>query len=324
MPSKKDPTQPVIDLAQQRIRHTAADWFAKFRNGYGNDEQYLAFQQWLSANPLHQRAYQDIEKLWHNPDFAAALTKIPLSRQANNPARSFKQFCYVVSAIAACLPIATLVWQPNVHCLTADYCTQTTETRTIQLADGSTIILNTQSAVKVNLGQDLRSVQLVKGEALFEVSRNPERPFVVNSQFGQTRVLGTQFTVREQNNRDTVSVIQGTVAVNLRQQAPVILKANDQVTLTAQQVSPVNKVASTSSSAWAKGYLVFENANLDSVMNEIGRYQKGAVIFKNKQAKKLKVNGRFDIKHSGKALEALEQTLPIKLYRLTPWLTVIA
>jgi transmembrane sensor len=322
MTFKSDQTGKDIDFATSRIQQNAADWFAKLRNSRATEEDRHQFEAWLAADPKHPKAYRDIETFWNTPQFVQTLAAIPLSSQQNKLTKH--SYRIALPSVAACFIIATFILRPNLDCLQADHCTQIGEIKNIQLSDGSNVILNSQSAINVNLSNNARHVELVQGEALFEVQRNPALPFVVTSHFGQTRVLGTQFVVREDKQSDTISVIQGIVAVSQGNLRPALLKVNDQITINADQASPVQRIAATSISAWTKGHLVVNSTNLETVIKEIGRYRKGTVFIKNKHLKALKVSGRFDINHPDKALEALEETLPITLYRLTPWLVVIA
>lgn len=213
--------------------------------------------------------------------------------------------------------------QSNLSCFNTDYCTSIGETRNIYLADGSHVTLSSNTAITVALSEQTRRIQLVQGEAFFDVRRNPEQPFVVDSHFSQTRVLGTKFIVREDQNADTVTVLNGVVSVSSPHGKPSILKVNDQITVDAEKANTITQVSSNNASAWTKGHLLFENTSLGKVVTELGRYRKGAIIIKNNRLKELKVSGRFSISDTNKALDALEQTLLIKIYRLTPWLTVI-
>jgi transmembrane sensor len=304
----------------------AIEWFAKQRNGQQSAEDHQQFGAWLNASPAHQQAYQEVAAFWQDPGFHKALSGMPLSAdkliQFPNCRRPYRK-PVTIAAMAACIALVAVISQANLSCLQADYCTATGEIRSIKLADDSTVTLNSQTAVNVNYKDNLRTILLVTGEAYFEVQHNPDKPFVVEGHYSQTRVLGTRFIVREDKLFDTVTVNQGVVEVSQNNQKPRVLHVNDQLIVGEVDASGIQKVSAISAGAWAKGHLVFDNTNLGSVVKEIERYRKGKVIIKNQRLQALKVSGRFDIRDTDKALEALEQTLPIKLYRLTPWLVVI-
>jgi transmembrane sensor len=305
----------------------AIEWFARQRNRQQSAEERQQFETWLNASPAHQKAYQEVAAFWQDRGFHQVLSGIPLSAdkliQFPNRRQPYRK-PVTIAAMAACMALVAVISQANLSCLQADYCTATGEIRSIKLADDSTVTLNSQTAVNVNYNDNLRTIQLVTGEAYFEVQHNPDKPFVVEAQYSQTRVLGTQFIVREDTLFDTVTVKQGVVEVSQDNQKPRVLHVNDQLIVGEADASGIQNVSAISAGAWAKGHLVFDNTNLGSVIKEIERYRKGKVIIKNKRLLALKVSGRFDIRDTDKALGALEQTLPIKLYQLTPWLVVIA
>lgn len=325
MTFQPDKTPDIADLGQRRISQQAADWFAKLRSGYATEEEQQHFRLWLAANPAHRKAFEETQAFWDDPKLSQGLKAFPLSSQVKGHSRfSSLRYRLAVPLMAASLVLAAIILQPYLNCLQADYCTSIGESRNIQLADGSTVTLNSQSAVKVKFEDNVRYTQLVQGEAFFDVKRNPAQPFLVDAQYSQTRVLGTRFIVRKDPQSDTITVINGVVAVSQNQRQPAILHVNDQITVGESNAGGIQQVSATKASAWTSGHLVFDSASLGAVIQEIGRYRKGTVIIKNSQLKALKVSGRFDIRNPDKALQALEQTLPIKLYRLTPWLVVVA
>jgi transmembrane sensor len=209
-------------------------------------------------------------------------------------------------------------------CLLADHCTGTGEIRAFTLADGSTATLNTDSAIEWSFEGGLRQVRLLSGEAFFDVRHDPQHPFVVDAPHSRTRVKGTRFIVREGGNHDTVTVLSGVVEVGRGERLTAVLKENDQVQMGQGANGEIGKVAAGVAAAWLRGGVLFDNVPLEQVVREIGRYRKGVLIVTDGRAKSLAVSGRFDITDTDRALESLEQTLPIKIKRITPWVVVIS
>jgi len=308
-----------------RAAHTApseqaAAWFARLHADDVTAEQQDQFDAWLKANPAHRRAYQQIEAFWRHPDFTGLLAETPLST-VKKPRR--RRQTAKALAMAACLLLAVIWNSPNISCLTADYCTGVGEILTVQLADGSQITLNSDTALNVSLQNRLRHIELSRGEAFFAVRRNPEQPFVVDSRFSQTRVLGTRFLVRQNRDADTVTVVSGLVEVKGRRLKPLQLHADQQAAV-AGHPGPAVLVGAMSAAAWLKGHALFDNAPLSQVVAELNRYRRGSVLISNDRLKQLKVSGRFTITDTDQALQSLQQTLPIRVYYLTPWLVVIS
>jgi transmembrane sensor len=309
------PSDLPADIAEQAIA-----WFARMRADNVSEQECAQFQAWLNTNPVHAEAYRQIDQFWMNPEFDRMLGEMPLSTRSS---RSFTIRRRAMLALAASVVLAAVLYRPTlIDCLRADYCTGVGEVRSVQLADGSRVTLNSASAINVAFEPALRQVHLISGEAYFEVRRDPERPFQVEGNYSMTRVVGTHFTVREQDRSDVVTVVSGLVEVGQGDRKSPLLKANERISVTAEQLGGVEPV-SGNTAAWVKGKLLFDNAPLAEVIAELGRYRRGAVVIRNEPLKNLCVSGRFDVNDTDKALQALAETLPIHLYRLTPWLVVI-
>lgn len=304
----------------------AVEWFARLRANNITAAEQAQFKAWINTSALHQQAFNEINSFWEGSDFSNVLQDMPISADAQPlfTTRSRLPYFKYALGIAASLAITFILFRPVLNCLQADYCTAVGEIRTVSLADGSQITLNSNTALTVAYAGQQRSIQLQQGEALFEVQRNPYKPFVVTGHYSTTRVLGTRFIVREESNSDTVSVINGVVEVSHPQQKSAILKANDQIVAGQTQLGTIQHLVSDVAANWVKGRLLFDNASLNEVITEISRYRHGKVFIQNTALKTLKVSGRFDINNTDKALESLEQTLPIRIHRITPWLVVIS
>lgn len=302
------------------IDEQAIAWFARLRSDNVTDRERVLFRAWLLESPAHAEAYRQIDRFWAEPELQRVLGDLPLSSRGRRPFNVRPRF---ILALAASLAIGVLVCRPVVlDCLQADYCTDVGEVRSVQLADGSLATLNSASALTADFRGATRRVRLVRGEAYFEVRRDPDRPFQVEGNYSVTRVVGTRFSVREEAESDTVTVVSGLVEVGQGERKSPLLKANERISVTAAHIGEVEPVAGNAA-AWVKGKLLFDNAPLEEVLAEIGRYRRGAVVIRNERLKGLRVSGRFDLNDTDRALQSLAETLPIRLYRLTPWLVVI-
>jgi len=306
--------------APDAVADQAIVWFARLHADNVSAKERAQFDDWLRASPAHAEAYRQLDRFWERPELSRVLAEMTLSIDRRRPLRLRRR---AVLAVAASVALAAVLYQPAlVDCLRADYCTGVGEVRSVQLADGSRVTLNSASAINVAFEPAQRQVRLLRGEAYFEVRRDPERPFQVEGNYSMTRVVGTRFSVRERERSDVVSVVGGLVEVGQGDRKSPLLKANERVSVTAEQIGKVEPVAGNAA-AWVKGKLLFDNAPLEEVAAEVGRYRRGAVVIRNERLKNLRVSGRFDINDTDKALQALAETLPIRLYRLTPWLVVI-
>lgn len=311
-----------LSVSSENIEQQAINWFVRLRSGSVTNAEQLAFDAWYQADAKHRQAYDETVAFWQAPQFNQVLQTLEAETpiKATNNYRLASRLSLAVASVA----ILVVLNKPLFSCWHADYCTSVGEIRTITLADGSQVTLNSNSAINVNLHNGLRQVQLLNGEAFFDVQRDPQHPFTVDAYFSHTQVLGTRFTVRQDQQFDQITVTSGLVEVSRQHQNPALLNANDMIRVAAIQSSSIQSVNVSLSNAWLKGRLVFDNAPLCEVIAEIARYRTGSLLIKDLALKNLKVSGRFDITDTDKALEALQQTLPITLYRLTPWMVVIA
>ena len=194
-----------------------------------------------------------------------------------------------------------------------EFTTALGEQRSVLLADGSRVTINTASTIEVNLHNGRRQVRLVRGEALFEVAHDAARPFVVRAGNALLEDVGTQFNVDMHSNDTTVTVVEGQVAVDspgakeiAGAQAnnsgrgtvePLILGANDRVVVTPAGVgAPQRGVDVAASVAWTQRQLMFEHRPLSEVAEEFNRYNKDRIDIDSAELKGQEVTGVFDAK----------------------------
>jgi transmembrane sensor len=187
------------------------------------------------------------------------------------------------------------------------------EQRSVLLADGSRVTLNTASTIEVISQRGRREVRLVQGEALFEVAHEATRPFVVRAGNALLRDVGTQFNVDMRSNGTAVTVVEGQVAVDSTAASgsaaaqagygaadtaePLILRANDRVVVSPAGVgAPQHGVNAAASVAWTQRRLVFERRPLSEVAEEFNRYNKERIDIDSAELKRQEVTGVFEAK----------------------------
>jgi transmembrane sensor len=201
----------------------------------------------------------------------------------------------------------------------ADVHIGTGEQRTLPLADGSRIVLNTQAAVSIRYSGEIRRVDLLAGEAAFQVAKDAARPFVVQVQGGEVRAAGTEFIVHRTNKTVVVTVTDGVVDVTAsgdRVAIPARVQAGQRVQYGASGIGPIQPVDLRVATAWQRGKLIFEAAPIETVVEEINRYRPGRVLVLNDALARHPVSGVFDLDRLDTAVSTIEQTLPVTTYRL--------
>ncbi len=156
---------------------------------------------------------------------------------------------------------------------------------TVTLADGTVVVLNAGSQISFpdEFGKGERVVYL-KGEAMFDVAHDPKHPFIVKTDFFETKVLGTKFNLRSYSKEDShVTLLEGKVTVSKSQSPEVTLEPSEQASLTQTGEIKKQKVDTYPYLEWQNGYFYFDNASLVEIMKELGRWYNVDVVFKNEK-----------------------------------------
>lgn len=204
----------------------------------------------------------------------------------------------------------------------AQHTTRIGERRRMQLADGSTLWLNTASAVNLHFSPKERHIELVAGEVWVKTATDamqPGRPFFVSSRHGQLQALGTRFNVLDDGQRSHVAVFEGAVAIRLphTEQPGLIVQAGEQSSFDGMSIQPVH-MADPAMDSWTQGMLVADNLPLPEFVSRLERYRRGHLGY-DPALSHLRIVGAFPLQDTDKALHLLEQTLPLRVHRLLPW-----
>jgi transmembrane sensor len=310
--------QPSTTELEELIDEQAVTWFARLRSSNISHAEKAMFTDWLQQNTEHQKAFDEICLLWGDTQLKKALGETK-QKQPDKLRHGFQWPLFM----AVCLVLLFIFRTDIKILLQADYVTNIGKQQRIRLEDGSHVTLNTDSAITVTLKHDQRQVELLKGEAFFDVEPDADRPFIVDGNHSHTRVLGTRFFVHGKDNGDEVNVLSGRVEVTNKhhREKSVILHDHDNVSVNQEGLSKANNTKLATS--WLDGYLVFQDVALADAIAQIQRYRNGVVLFKDTRLKQFRINGRISLHDPELILEALEKTLPIKVTHLTDWLVII-
>ncbi|WP_420992991.1 FecR domain-containing protein [Cupriavidus sp. 30B13] len=288
-----------------------------------------AFARWLAASPLHAAAWGRVQSL--NADFArlpARLAHDTLDAADALRAARARQRRDALRALAFGSVALAAGWSGYRHApwqrLVADYSTATGERRTIALADGTVVVLNTDSAVDVRMDSVQRRITLRRGEMLVTTGHDAQararRPFWVGTPFGAMQALGTRFTVRLYAADARISVQEGAVQLHPATGLPAdpgapIVHAGQSGRLGADGASLVPAPAADPA-GWVDGVIAARGMRLDALLAELARYRSGHVGCDARVAA-LPVSGVFQLGDTDATLQFLVQTLPVKVRFLT-------
>ncbi len=323
---QKNETNSLESELNDDIDEQAVAWFIRLRADNVTSEEKTSFLRWLNQSDSHQETFNEISKLWGDADLLQALGETAQKHRIVAPRKKTTASKFNLPlAMAACLVLTLLFHSELAILMQGDYSTRVGERKTVYFDDGSTAMLNTDSAIAVSMDGPQRKVELLKGEVYFEVKPDPNRPFIVQAGHSTTRVLGTRFFVHEKSDSDEVKVVSGRVEVIDRRtlKQPLILHDREAVSVDTLGLGETRLLDSALSTSWVNGFLVFENAPLENVINQIRRYRTGVVIYKDNTLRELKINGRINLRESDDMLKVLGKNLSVKMTYLTDWLVIV-
>ena len=303
---------------------------------------------WKAADGKYQREFiatahllADMEGLADDPDILALKDRpapIPLrERTSARPSRWTYAPAWTTAALVVMAVALFGYFDRHSHSISDDsvqrHVTRIGEQKTVQLADGSTITLNTGTQLLVDITARERKVILERGEAWFDVAADAQRPFTVDTGFRSVTVLGTQFNIHKLPDQLQVAVIEGMVAMHSSQEAPSQIapllseqgsdKSGRQYRIgpgwvaefdvVRQQISAYAPDNMQALYSWRSGVLDFDGAPLVEVVRELNRYSGKKILIEDAGIIDLKVLGVFQIDRLEMALDGLEVILPVKV-----------
>ena len=281
---------------QERAAAAAARWYARLHADDTSDGDRAAFTRWRNADPEHDAAWKAIERTDNllraerqHPELAGmiAAARSPAAAQGS-PAFRYAAAAAVVLAVGATAMLSVERGAPpgrapvaHVHASRmADgdasgaarvYASATGQVRQVRLPDGSGMTLDAQSRATVTASADERRVTLVAGRALFDVAKNPARPFVVTANGARVTALGTHFTVgSDLGGVVTVALLEGSVRVEGAGGARTLVPG-DVLTLARASLT-LKHAAAEREAGWREGRLTFDAVPLAQVVADLNRY----------------------------------------------------
>jgi transmembrane sensor len=326
------------DEDEAMLSHTAREWVVRLASGRITAGELHQFKIWLAEDPSHHQAFERERTFWQQLDrLEDAVAWNQESQEVWNRTergRSFQNVRPLRTAIiggltAACLALV-FVYQDIKILLLADHHTVVGEQQTVTLPDGGLAYLNTDSAIAVSYHADERRIDLLQGEAFFEVVPNKEKPFRVAANGGVAQAVGTAFVVHTHDRRTMVTVTEGTVAVSSghgRDQdrlSPVAVRQGER-TVYRQGEAPRSAEAVDSASAveWVQGNIVINGLPFAEAMAELDRYRPGRIVLLADLSHAKPVSGRFTLGGIDEAIAAFAATQGFTVMRVTDYLIFI-
>ncbi|MBH3421927.1 FecR family protein [Pseudomonas gessardii] len=264
-----------------RLHGEAHDWLVLLTSGQATVADAKALRQWCAQSPEHAQAFEHAKRLWQQ------LT--PALAQAPAPApRHFGRRAFLGGALAASVALAMVrVTVPGGFAgLSADYRTEVGEQRRVELREGISLELNTQTRIS----RREQGIELLEGEVEVQVAQ----PLTVQAGAGWLSASQARFNVRNTDHQVCVTCIEGWLAVEVEGRS-VRLDSGRQLTYDAARLGPVVAVDTEAVMAWREQVLVFNNATLERVIDEINRYRPGMLVLLNRELGQRRVHARFSL-----------------------------
>ena len=317
--------------SETRAAEEAAGWFARLQGEAVSGEDWLAFERWLAAAPANAGAYEKLERLWvdlESADVAQQLGVAPATpmpparpRAARAPTIGRRVWLGAGMALAAGLAVAVIGIDvgrrpPPVEI----YRTAPGETRLVTLSDGTRIRLNAASQISVVLGRNARRVRMADAEAVFDVTHDPARPFLIEVGDEQVRVVGTKFNLRHRDGRVALTVSRGVVEVRPAESPdaqPTRDAVGQQLThIEGQLIEALEPADADSAFAWTNGQLIYHDRPLSEVAGDLSRRFGTTVRVADADAAALRFTGVLVTDSEADVLRRLEAFAPIRAERV--------
>jgi transmembrane sensor len=311
-----------------KLREVAIGWFIRIKDAEADDPLRSKFEQWLMANVAHQQAYADISKVWESFDSTDDLVKLAdiadqdaFFQQATHSKKIKNVIAGAMAAVAigmgGLLGFQTWHAQPTMQIIAQ---AESGQVKSQRLEDGTLMTMNTGTDIEVTYYRDRRLVTLKRGEAIFEVSRDESRPFIIDSGKAKITVLGTRFAVNRLSKLVRVSVDHGTVKVEPQNAersthtSALILHDGEVAEVKHDNTKPSHSHHQASDAfAFEKGMVIFEEADLDEIAETLSRYRKLPLVAEQPVSSKVHISSMLKTNAIETFINQMPELAPVRI-----------
>jgi len=335
----------------REIEETASTWLARRDAGGWSDRQQAALDAWLAESAAHRVAFLRLEAAWaetarlrafatsgtgdsipargewaHSPYFAPPIggghppARVRTARK--HARRRWPLFAgLAASLLAFAVVVGAYAWRDYTHVETGAWRTALGAQQVVQLPDGSTATLGSETGLRMAFSRARRDLDLASGEAFFDVAHDLARPFVVRVEGYDVTAVGTRFDVRRGHDRKLrVVVTRGLVRlqpVDAPGKASTMLPAGSIAMVDGGDVL-VQRVALDEARerlSWRDGYAVFHGTPLAEAVEEFNRYNARKIVIADPSLDALHVGGNFRLDNSAAFVRLMQEVFPVQADR---------
>jgi transmembrane sensor len=302
---------------------TAIEWLVRLQGDSVTEDDWRAFDAWLTASPGNAEAYDAVLLFDQRLQSDARLAqREPLTAAAPAiPARSSRRvWMWTAGAAIAATFVAGAVLLPGNGLIggrETTYVTGVGERKTIALEDGSRIELNAASRLTVRFDRNARRVWLGDAQAFFDVASDPARPFLIEAGDTQVRVVGTQFDVRRRDGAVAVAVQRGLVEVRPgveKRATPIRLAVGQGLSHRENRDdgAQVDPVVVDEVTGWRQGRLIYRDRPLSEIVADLNRLFPRPVELADARTGDLRLSGVLIVDEQDAMVARLSQLLPVR------------
>ena len=310
-----------------RILNAAGDWLAR-RGRPTSQQEDAQFAAWLAADPRHAAAYAEVQRGMAEGGLLV-LSEVGRTRKLERAPffmRHKTQMAAASLGIVVLMGIGTVgLWRQSSPfaivspARAATYETRRGEIRTVSLADGSQLTLDTATRVRVSLSGSERRVSLERGRVRFRVAADKGHPFRVAVPGGLVTARGTVFDVSVEGDSPTISVLDGRVDLSgtsgPTSEADRTLRAGQVAELdSSSRVRPLP----AGEGQWVSGMLALDASPLGEAVATINRYNRVQIRLGRPELARLSVTGAFSVRDPETFAQALAATFDLIIVRPDP------
>lgn len=296
------------------VLEQAADWLTQLNASTATEADRQACERWRQADPEHARAWARAELLLNklgNLPSGLAMPALDRPRGAGRRAAMAK-----LAGLLAAVPAGWMGWRlAQRQGWTADHRTAVGERRSLRLADGSTVMLNTSTSIDILFDAAQRTIVLRAGEILVQTAKDTMaagRPFRVRTAEGDVEALGTRFSVREREGQTEVAVFEKAVRIEPRRMPAsgyLTLEAGLAACFTDGRIG-ASKSLAAGAEAWTGGMLMVDRMRLADFAAELERYR-GGIVRCDAAVANVLISGTFPVDDPDRVLAMLIATYPV-------------
>ncbi len=321
----------------------ASEWIAKLDRGL-SDREELAFKRVMRDKPETREAVLQMAELWDKMDALTRLSDLFAEPQQKRTTKTRVAMAMAASVMVALLIGVLAISTPPIRNSSAwmaisgraVYETAVGEHSTVNFTDGTQVVLNTNTLIRVKYTNSRRMFILERGEIHIDVAHDKSRPLTVASGDKIIQAVGTAFSVEINSDQQIELIVtDGKVLVGVDQplhKDPILLvdssdteQNNTSVAVSQgekfiledeQQVEKIDDKEIEVKLSWRRGNLIFRGESLEEAITEISRYTSVEFSFKDKDLKDVRIAGLFKAGDVNGLLKTLRDNFNISYQRI--------